>query len=91
MMIIIYQWGGAMRKYLLASFFLLYLGEASEIWEVARKLPGSCQEVPRKSPGSSIVTGLVERNVSFPTLLLDTRIVLRSIIRQHRSEQHDGR
>ena len=44
--------GGAMRKYLLANFILLYLREASEIWEVARKLPGSRQEVARKSPGS---------------------------------------
>jgi hypothetical protein len=46
---------------LLASFILLYLGKASEIWEVLRKLPGSRQDVPRKSPGSpvSIVTGLL--------------------------------
>jgi hypothetical protein len=41
-----------MRKYLLANFILLYLREASKIWEVARKLPGSRQEVARKSPGS---------------------------------------
>jgi hypothetical protein len=44
--------GGEKRKYLLANFILLYLREASEIWEVARKSPGSRQEVARKSPGS---------------------------------------
>jgi hypothetical protein len=44
--------GGAMRKYLLANFILLYLREASEIWEVARKSPGSRQEVARKLPRS---------------------------------------
>jgi len=33
------------RKYLLTSFILLYLGEASEIWEVPMKSPGSPQEV----------------------------------------------
>ena len=38
------------RLYLLvASFILLYLGKTSKIWEVPRKLPGSTQEVPRKS------------------------------------------
>ncbi len=42
--------------FVLSSFILLYLGEASKSWEqfqdVARKSPGSPQEVPRKSPGS---------------------------------------
>ena len=38
------------QGYLIASFILLlYLGKASKIWYVARKSPGSCQEVPRKS------------------------------------------
>jgi hypothetical protein len=33
------------RKYILTSFILLYLGEASEIWEVPRNPPESRQEV----------------------------------------------
>ena len=51
----IYQWGGGAfwRETLFimgfTSFILLYLDEASKIWEVPRKLPGSCQEVHRKS------------------------------------------
>jgi hypothetical protein len=53
-----------MRKWLFASFILYYFisSEDSKIWEVARKLPGSRQEVARKSRTSevvSIVTGLV--------------------------------
>ncbi len=44
------------QGYLLSSFILLNLGEASESYkhfqEVPRKFPGSPQEVARKSPGS---------------------------------------
>ena len=52
---------------------LLYLGEVGKIWVVARKSPGSRQEVARKSFLNffSIVTGLVDNY--FVAQLLVTR------------------